>query len=575
VKQILDNLLSLGRARLLILAGVGLGGVAALLFGLSVVTTPDYAMLYSQLSPASAASMVDALQKAGIPSEVSSDGSSVSVPRPDMARARMALAQKGLPQDGAPGWELFDKKSGFGMDTFMQKINRLRAMEGELARSIETLDGVQTARVHLVLPDRQAFSTHTPDPSASVIVRATANHSITRNQAVAIRNLIAAAVAGMTPNRVAVLSARGDTILAENAGDNAAGSGSLDGTSAAIEDRMAQNLQQILMARVGAGNARVQVTVQLDRSHQVVVQQSFNPDQQVVRSTSSRNDKSQNRQASGQVGVSANLPPALATPNTKNADTKSSASTNESTTYDIGNTRSETTTQAGAVKRLSVAVLVNGIYAKGKDGQYHYQPRSKQELAQLTDLVKSAIGYDKARGDKVTVESLRFMDYSMDLGAPAGPTLMQRLSNNVISILQWLIGLAIVAIAMIFGIRPVLSRIFDAPPALPSAEPPGALQGPEAAGEALGSDGAGALTAPEPQATVPSAMRTIPARSSGAVSQPVRMDAAAGGDFIEAISVQESALKRRVDAVRNFVDDDPNEAMKVLRGWLTHEVQAQ
>lgn len=584
MKQILDNLLALGRTRLIILGAVGLAGVAALLFGLSVVTTPNYAMLYSQLSPGSAASMVDALQKAGISTKVSPDGSSVSVPMPDMARARMALAQKGLPQDGSPGWELFDKTSGFGMDTFMQKINRLRAMEGELARSIETLDGVQTARVHLVLPDRQAFSTQVPDPSASVIVRATPNHQISRVQAVAIRNLIAAAVANMSPTRVAVLSARGDTILAENSGNGGADSGSLDGTRAALEDRMSQNLQQILMARVGAGNARVQVTVQLDHSSQVVVQQSFNPDQQVVRSTSTRSDKTQNSQANGQVGVTANLPPALQSPNSNSpSNTKSSNSNNESTTYDIGNTRSQTTTQPGAIKRLSVAVLVNGIYAKGKDGAYHYEPRTKAELDQLTNLVKSAIGFDKARGDEVTVESLRFMDYSMDLGAPSGPTLVQRLENNVISIVQWLIGLAIVAIAMIFGVRPVLNRVFDAPPALPPAEPQGTLEGPGAPGE--DGDAISAISGPEPRGTVPSAMRTLPAgrmagggggyAAGGAGGQaPMHFNPGDEG-ILEAISVQSSALKRRVEAVRGLVDSDPNEAMKVLRGWLSHEVEMQ
>ncbi|TMV71964.1 flagellar M-ring protein FliF, partial [Thioclava sp. BHET1] len=189
MKQILDNLLSLGRKRLMILGGVGLAGVLALLVGLNLVTQPDYGVLYSQLSPASAASMVDALDKAGITTKVSDDGSSVSVPKADIARARMTLAEKGMPSDGEPGWELFVNTSGLGMNTFMQHINRLRAMEGELSRSIQTLDGVQSARVHLVLPEREAFSSETPDPSASVIVRAAAGHTISHRQAVAIRNL--------------------------------------------------------------------------------------------------------------------------------------------------------------------------------------------------------------------------------------------------------------------------------------------------------------------------------------------------------------------------------------------------
>lgn len=556
----------------MILGAVGVGGILALLFGVSLVTAPDYRLLYSQLSPASAASMVDALQKAGISTEVSPDGSTVSVPVSDVARARMTLAQKGLPSDGAPGWELFDNVSGLGMDSFMQKIDRLRAMEGELARSIETLDGVQSARVHLVLPDRQAFSTTVPDPSASVIVRAAPGRTVTQQQAMAIRNLIAAAVASMSPDRVTVLSARGDTILGPSGvADGVAG---LSGTRSAIEDRLQQSLEQILSARVGAGNARVMVTVELNHSRQQVVSQSFNPDQQVVRSTSTQSEHSQKDQPNAPVGVGANLPPAPAAgaagaPN--GADTNSRS--NEATNYDVGNTRSETLTEPGGIKRISVAVLVNGIYDNTGSSKPDYKPRSPQEIAQLTNLVKSAIGFDQTRGDTVSVESLRFMDYSMDLGGQPSESIGQRLANNAVSILRWLIGLAIVALALIFAVRPALKRVFDAPPALPPMPQTEALQGPGAA------EGGGATVtrvsadAPPPSAVVASASRTIPTRAAP-VRRPLQRNEEADGLF-EAIATHGSALKRRVDAVRDFVDADPNEAMKVLRTWLAHEAEAR
>ena len=577
MKQILDNLLALGRRRLAILAGVGLGGIAALLFGLSLVTTPDYGTLYSQLSPAGAASMEDALQKAGIASQLSPDGTTISVPRSDIARARMALAEKGLPSDGAQGWEIFDTKSVLGMDSFMQQIDRLRAMEGELARSIQTLDGVQSARVHLVLPDRQAFATTAPDPSASVIVRATPNQSITTRQAMAIRNLIAAAVPNMSPGRVTVLSARGDTILAPDSGAGA-DSVSLDGAKSSLEDRMSRNLEQILSARVGAGNVRVAVTVELDYARQQVVQQSFDPNQQVVRSTSTQDEKSLNNQQNAQVGVAANLPPAPTAGAGGQAGagtTDSSNKTNESVSYEIGNTRSETTTEAGAIRRISVAVLVNGIYSHDPGGAAQYKDRTPEELSQLTTLVKSAIGFDQGRGDTVSVESLRFMDYSMDLGAPVGMSLTERLAANSVSILRWLIGLAVVALALVFGVRPVLNRVFDATPALPGAAPAAALSGPAPEPGRPEGRGEGRIEGPAPSAVVPSAMRTIPQRGAAHRAPAFRLNDSEPDGLFEAISTHGSSLRRRVDAVRDLVESDPNEAMKVLRGWLAHEAEAR
>ncbi|WP_102223795.1 flagellar basal-body MS-ring/collar protein FliF [Acidimangrovimonas sediminis] len=575
MNQILDNLRSLGTRRLAMLGGAGLGIVAALVFGLSLLTAPDYTVLYSQLSPASAASMVDALDKAGIESKVSTDGASVSVPRPDVARARMALAEKGLPSDGEPGWELFDNSTGLGMNSFMQHINRLRAMEGELSRSIQTLDGIQSARVHLVLPEREAFSRSAPDPSASVIVRAAANHTVSRRQALAIRNLIATAVANMSPGRVTVLSARGDTILAEDGtGEDGV---SLDGSKSALEDRMARNIEQILSARVGAGNARVQVSVSLDHSRNVTVSQSYNPDQQVVRSTSTSQSKAQDSKADGQVGVGANLPPALQGPQGQQpANSNASSKTNEQTTYEIGSTRSQTTTEAGAIKRISVAVLVNGIYDVGKDGAVTYKERPPEEVKRLQSLVESAIGYDAKRGDTVSVDSLRFMDYSMDVGEPVGPTLMQRLSNNAVAILRWLVGLAVVALALIFGVRPMLARLGKAEEAA-AEEAPATLEpgAPPAQLPAAPARPGGLPAAPRPEPVQPSA--TVAAARTRPAPAPPALDAydPEEDEFMGALTIHGGKLKRRVDAIRRFVDDDPNEAMKILRSWLAEEAPAK
>ncbi len=579
MKQLVENLLSLGRRRLIILGGVGVAIILALLVGLTIVTAPNFVPLLSQMSPASASGVVDALQKAGVDSRVSPDGTSVSVPQQDLARARMKLAEQGLPADGSPGWELFDNTSGLGMNSFLQQVTRLRAMEGELARSIQTLDGVRSARVHLVLPEREAFSRQTTEPSASVIVRMSTGLDLERRHALAIRDLIASAVAGLSPSHVTVLSANGEVILAAE-GDGANDPQSMQTAKAAIEDRMERSIDQILTARVGAGNARVQVAVELNPDRQVVVQQTFNPDQQVVRSTDSRNERAQGHEADNSVGVTSNLPPALAGPTSAGGNTTDSSKSGEQVTYEIGNTRSETTTEAGDIKRISVAVLVNGIYNVDASGKVDYAPRPPEEIARLTQLVQSAVGYEKSRGDAVSVDSLRFMDYSMDVGEPIGPSILQRLSNNIVLILRWLAGLAVVGLVLGLGVRPVLYRLLETPQQLPVPHAPGALSGPggEASGKAMLTNASAGAEEVLPEQGAPHAASgsaadfNAPAMTSSRPHIPRQhVYAAAPPDstsFFEAISVPNSALKRRADAIRALVDDDPNEAMKVLRTWL-------
>ena len=171
MQDIIANLRSLGPKKLAVLGGAFIGVIAAVFIGMNTALAPTYTPLYSELSPTSASRIVSSLEQAGFRVSLSSDGSVVSIPQEDVPRARMVLADIGLPADGMPGWELFDDKSGMGMNTFLQKVNRLRALEGELARSVQTIDGIEAARVHLVFPEREAFSRSRPDPSASVIIK--------------------------------------------------------------------------------------------------------------------------------------------------------------------------------------------------------------------------------------------------------------------------------------------------------------------------------------------------------------------------------------------------------------------
>lgn len=567
MQDLINNLKALGRQRLMILGGVSAGVLLALLLGISAVSSRDFAPLYTNLSMSTATSIETTLTGAGFEARMSEDSSSVSVPRADLARARMVLAESGLPIEGDPGWELFDEGSGLAMNSFMQKVNRLRAMEGELARSIQTMDGVQSARVHLVLPEREAFSRERPEPRASIIVRPLPGRTISRKQAVSIRNLVASSVAELELGRVTVLSASGETILAETADGD--GQATLQSAKAGIEDRLAQQIQNILTARVGAGNARVKVNVDLSTAREVIVEHTYNPDQQVVRSTDSRAEQRAGTDGGGgNVGVENNIPAALADPN--GGSSTSQSKSGESVQYEIGNTRREVVREAGEVRRVSVAVLVNGIYTvDGSD--VTYSERSAQELERLSELVKTAVGFDQGRGDSVSVDSLRFMDYSMEVGDPVKRTMGQQIGDNIVPILRGLLALIIVALVMILGVRPLLRQLNQhATPELPGADgAAAALAGPDL-GASEGEAGVPALAS----ARRSELLDADPEEGMGRTSlfDPERDEGP--HEYIETMGVRGNLIKARVEAVQNLAEEKPEEVLRVLRSWLVDEAAA-
>ncbi|RMH45732.1 MAG: flagellar M-ring protein FliF [Alphaproteobacteria bacterium] len=566
MRNAVDNLLSLGKRRLTILGAVAAGMLVTLMVGLSAVTAPDQAPLFRNLSQSSSFSIETALVNAGFDARVSEDGTTVTVPRKDLARARMVLAETGLPVDGEPGWELFDGSTGLAMNSFMQRINRLRAMEGELARSILTLDKVQSARVHLVLPEREAFSLDRPEPRASVIVRPTPGATIERQKALAIRNLVASAVPELKLGNVTVLSASGEVILAED--HEGAGQATIQSRQTAIEDRLAQQIRDILTARVGAGNARVRVNVELSTARETVIQQTFDPDQQVVRSTESRNESRVNSETRGNVGVENNIPSALSG-TTDPGTTSNQRKVGEKVDFEIGNTRREVVREAGEIKRITVAALVNGIYsANGND--VTYSERSPEELKRLAELVKTAIGYDAARGDQVSVDSMRFMDYSMELGETPTKSIGAQIADNIVSIVRGILALAIVAIALILGVRPTLRLIKETPPpALPPNEAaPKIEDGSQLHAAAKG----GALpTATDGQEILPAEPDTMmPGITS--VFDPTKDHGP--HEYVETLGVRGNLIKARVDAIRGLADEKPDEVLRVLRSWLRAEVDA-
>src|SRR6202008_3258998 len=345
------------------------------------------------------------LDRQAIPYELRNDGAVIMVPKDKVTRLRMKLAEGGLPKGGGVGYEIFDKSDALGTTSFVQNINHLRALEGELSRTISSIDRIQAARVHLVLPERPLFAREAPEPSASIVVRV--RGSLEPQQIRAIRHLVASAVNGLKPQRVSIVDEAGQ-LLADGAG------GEQDNTVAderrgAFEKRLRNQVEAIVASVVGTGRARVQLSADFDYNKITQTSDKYDPEGRVLRSSQTREETSATAESNGQVTVNNELPGAQRQDNGAPARDQSKKS-EETNNYEISRTTKTEVTEAGRVNRISVAVLVDGSYTKNEKGELVSQERSKEQLDRIATLVRSAIGFDQKRGDQVEVVNLKFAE---------------------------------------------------------------------------------------------------------------------------------------------------------------------
>ncbi|ALJ38819.1 flagellar M-ring protein FliF [Azospirillum brasilense] len=561
---LIDNLRTLGRTRLLVLAGTGVGIVLAVATMAVLLSRPHMTPLYTGLEPAEAGRIVKAVEAMGVPVSAAFDGTAVQVPEAEVPRLRMLLAEKGLPSRGGIGYELFDTDKPLGITSFMQRMNRLRAMEGELARTIETLSGIEAARVHIVLPDREEFSRAAPTPTASIVVRMRGRSPLERRQALSIRHLVSAAVPNLKPSAVTVLDASGEVLLTEEDGD-ARSSAKVDGLRAGHETRISRAIEQMLVARLGQGNVRVQVAVDVETKREVVRSQSFDPNSQVVRSTQTVQEQDRSLDSTGEPPVTAeqNLPQREVRAQAQNNRSSSDSKRQEETVnYEISNVARETVIEPGDIRRVSVAVLVNGTWATAQDGTRSYEARSPEELQRITELVRSAMGFSEARGDRVTVDNLEFVNLAPELGAREPMAeIVDTLSRNVMTLIQWVILLVLCGLLIVLGLRPLIRRVFPAPePVAAEAAAPALAAGaamPQLTGPAMGGDPA--MQAAQLTDAGDPATAALPGIEE-TMDQLIELRTVEG-------RVRASSIRRLGD----IVDQYPDEAIDILRSWLYEE----
>jgi flagellar M-ring protein FliF len=450
----MDQLLRTWRAldlrRRVVLIGAGVLSLVAILALGQVATRPAMALLYSGLDPATAGEVLGRLEQMGVASEVRGDALYVAEDARD--RVRLSLAREGLPRQGQAGYELLDTISGFSATADMFNAAFWRAKEGELARTILAAPGVRAARVHIAVPSRRPFARESAPPTASVTVTM-AGGALTPAQARAMRYLVALAVPNLAPEQVAVIDSRGGIVLApgeEGRAEDAAG------TAAEREVRLKAEIEQLIAARVGRDRARVSVAVETDREAETVIESVIDPESRVILSIDNEEVSDTSSGAAGNVTVASNLPDGDAAPDAERRSARSE--TRERVNYDYSQIRRERTRQPGAIRRISVAVLVDGIVAEGPDGTAEWQPRPEEELAALAELVRAAIGYDAERGDIVTVESMAFEPDATPGELVETAPWLRFLERNALTLIQ--IGvLATVALVLALAVlRPMLMR---------------------------------------------------------------------------------------------------------------------
>ena len=454
--QILRNL---GPVRLAAIGSVMLGVIGFFIYLMSQTSNGNMSILYSQLDPAEASKVVQKIESMGVPVVISPDGTTISVPAEKVARLRMDVAQDGLISGGGVGYEIFDRGDVLSTSGSMIDINKLRALEGELTKSIKTIKGVSSARVHLVIPKRELFSRDKVDPSASIMLKMNGMMKLSESQIKSIQYLVASAVPNLSVDRISIVDSSGNLLAKESDSD-----GSIQQLTAqqevkqAYENRTGKQIDALLERTLGQGKVRTEISADIDFDQVVVNSEKYDPDGQVARSVSNSKEDSSTSSSDASVSV-ANSQPDANNKASGNNDNKSNRS-DENTAYEISRVVESHKKESGNIKTLSVAVLVDGTYTKDKDGKETYQPRSKQDLDQISTLVKTAIGFKEERGDKVEIINMQFAKADFE-EAPVLEKNSFLPAMDITKIIELLVLAAVGVLILIMIVRPVLLRVIE------------------------------------------------------------------------------------------------------------------
>ena len=549
MNSFIETLRKLGAARLAVMGAVILGLLVFFVFISMRISTPSLDLLYRDLSAVDSAAIAAKLEESDIRYSVSVDGSRVMVPGTDIGRARMLLAEAGLPNGGSMGYEIFDQQSGFGTTNFVQNINQVRALEGELARTISSLETIRGARVHIVLPQRELFSRENVEARASVVVTIEPGERIDRKRANAIQSLVASSVPDLDATNVSVLDQTGTLLARGEEDENTLFDNRSEELRRGMESRMRQNIEEIVGKIVGFGNVRATVTADLNFDRITTNEEIYDPET-VVRSTQVTEETNVEREAlDNEVGVQNNLPGGANNLLLDQEPTAENSRVEEVTNFEISRTVRNSVSEIGEVRKMSVAVLVDGTYTTetNEDGEEisTYQPRTEEEMQQITALVRSTAGIDESRGDILEVVNMKFADVSSDSMFEDNRILGFEPSQIKDMVEVIIVTIAIVLVVLLV-LRPMVGRILEVP---------------ETKDEELEIDLLAAQTL-RPALEGPDSELDPDSEVEGH---------AKADDMIDMTKVEGQVKASSLKKVEDIVEAYPAETVSVLRSWMTQE----
>ena len=562
MQGLVDLIKTLGAGRIAAMGAVALGLIGFFAYIMLRFDTVAEAPVYTGLSMEDSSAIVQELEASNIPYTLRENGTAILVAETDVPRVRMQLAEQGLPAGGGVGYEIFDKTDALGTTSFVQSVNKLRALEGELSRTIRTIRGVEQARVHLVLPERQLFRREMQKPTASIVLKT--RGMLEPGQIRAIQHLAASAVPDLEPSRISVIDERG-RLLAEGSGDDDAFLAStVDARTTAYQKQVEDRVRGIVESVVGAGRVEVQVAAELDYNRVSETRDIFDPNGQVVRSTQTRSDQSQSRQGAPNEQVTAGNQ----VPNANGAggggeggdqQAENATTSEEVVNYEITKTTRTQVTEIGSLKRLSVAVLVDGRYQTDANGVQTYTPRAQAELDQISTLVRTAMGFDQARGDQLQVVNLQFAEGPAIETEFTEPGLFDFTREDLVRFAEMGVMLILTLLVLLFAVRPLIRRIVTPDEeeekeeeAAPVALPPAATFGGPVT-FVLGPNG-----------------EQVPVEI-GPDGRPLIAGLQLEGppSRIEEAKAQGALQLDQIRRVGEIVEENPNEAAILIRNWLS------
>jgi len=551
VNSFVETLKQLGPARLGIMGAILIGLMMFFAFVSFRVSAPQMKLLYTDLSTVDSGAIAAKLEENQIKYEVSPDGGRIIVPADEVGRARLLLAEAGLPNGGSMGYEIFDQDAGFGTTNFVQNVKQVRALEGELARTVSSIDTVRSARVHLVLPQRELFSRDARQSSASVYLGVRPGATVEREQILAIQYLVASAVPDLKSSNVTIIDSNGN-LLSKGGEDEGVNLVAMKAEELRrnIESRLMDKVEDQVSRVVGFGNVRASITAEINFDRVSMNEEVFDPET-VVRSTQTiEENNTENEPSVDDVSVANNLPGVGGDLLAGASPTAQSNRLEEVTNFEISRTTRSTVREVGEVQRLSIGVLVDGSYIRNDEGQRVYQPRSQEELDQIAALVRSAVGFDDIRGDTIEVVNLQFAQVDTDEEVIDERLLFGFEKSDLLDVAEIFTVAIMIILVVMLVLQPMVARL-------------------------LSMDGGGTTDTGLSDELDADLLAMGPATPALAAPEGGAPDAAYEEEeedsLIDIQGVEGKVKASSIRKVEEIVENYPKETVAVIRGWMSGE----